>query len=315
MIAVRAWLTGLWRVVSAPIAVVAVYLLTIVVTVPFGAAMHTQLAVPVEPVVTDPTAGPTPDFDWLDETASKSGGLVSTLAPVVIGVAAPLSNLSSLVDGHPPPLSILMISAIYFVVWIVAWGGIVQGLSGPRVGLRACITASRRSWLSIARLGLMGLGVYLLLFATLHPLLLDVAHPALASGRSERASFVVRVALAGIFVLAMWIVSTVLDYARIDLVLNQHRGARIAVKSAITMLRDHPWLVIMLSTVNAVALASLLAVYGAIEFVPGGSAPRVGRIILLGQMFILARIVLRLWNTGAQVSLYQRTSGQPSPTR
>ena len=146
---------------SAPIAVVAVYLLTIVVTVPFGAAMHTPIGVPVEPVVTDPTAGPTPDFDWLDETASKSGGLVSTLAPVVIGVAAPLSNLSSLVDGHPPPLSILMISAIYFVVWIVAWGGIVQGLSGPRVGLRACITASRRSWLSIARLGLMGLGVYL----------------------------------------------------------------------------------------------------------------------------------------------------------
>ena len=69
------------------------------------------------------------------------------------------------------------------------------------------------------------------------------------------------------------------------------------------MLRDHPWLVIMLSTVNAVALASLLAVYGAIEFVPGGSAPRVGRIILLGQMFIAGPDRL--------AALEYRSAGQP----
>ena len=208
-----------------------------------------------------------------------------------------------------------MISAIYFVVWIVAWGGIVQGLSGPRVGLRACITASRRSWLSIARLGLMGRwrGLAVICDASSVAARRGPSRARLGPERTRefrRSSRPCRNIRAGYV--------DRLDGAR----LRAHRsGTQSASRREDRRKeRDHH--------VAGSPLAGDHAVDGQCrcaglapgrlrrhEFVPGGSAPRVGRIILLGQMFILARIVLRLWNTGAQVSLYQRTSGQPSPTR
>jgi len=55
-------------------------------------------------------------------------------------------------------------------------------------------------------------------------------------------------------------------------------------------------------------LAGLLAGYGAFEFIPGGSVPKLDRIILIGQAYIVARVALRLLNAAAQVALYRRIS-------
>jgi hypothetical protein len=49
-----------------------------------------------------------------------------------------------------------------------------------------------------------------------------------------------------------------------------------------------------------------MAAYAAFEFIPGGSVPTVRRIIELGQVYIVIRIVLRLWNASAQVALFER---------
>jgi hypothetical protein len=79
-----------------------------------------------------------------------------------------------------------------------------------------------------------------------------------------------------------------------------------AIRIGAATLRRHFVAVTALIVISGALLAGLLVVYGAFEFIPGGSVPKLGRIILLGQAYIAGRIALRLWNAAAQVSLYQR---------
>ena len=64
------------------------------------------------------------------ELTTGRGGLVGSLAPTVVGVAAPLDNLDRLLDGRRPPLFAIALSAISMMVWAWLWGGIISRYSG-----------------------------------------------------------------------------------------------------------------------------------------------------------------------------------------
>jgi len=144
------------------------------------------------------------------------------------------------------------------------------------------------------------------LYLTVHPLLFDFAWPALTAGASERAAFFWRVALAVPFIAVLTLTTLIADYARISLVLNDASSIADAIADAINVIRANLIAVMILVVAAAVLLGGLLVTYGAFEFIPGGSVPTLGRVILIGQGFIVARIVLRLVNAAAQVTLSQR---------
>ena len=81
-----------------------------------------------------------------------------------------------------------------------------------------------------------------------------------------------------------------------------------AIRIGAATVRSNAIAVIALIAISGLLLAGLLAGYGAFEFIPGGSVPKLGRIILVGQAYIVARVALRLLNAAAQVALYQRIS-------
>ena len=83
-------------------------------------------------------------------------------------------------------------------------------------------------------------------------------------------------------------------------------GSAAAVARGLADLRRQPWTVAAIVVINGVLFAALMAAYGAVEFVPGGSVPRLSRILVVGQAYIVARLVLRLILTAAQISLRQR---------
>ncbi len=96
------------------------------------------------------------------------------------------------------------------------------------------------------------------------------------------------------------------DYARIALVLTDTTSARGAIEDAVAVIRSNLIAVVILVVAAAVLYTGLLVTYGAFEFIPGGSVPTLGRVILIGQGFIVMRIVLRLVNAAAQVAFSQR---------
>ena len=303
MIAIGAWFGGLWRVARAPWIVALAYAVLLVMTVPLGLILHRDLPPPSQPLAVEPGAGPAPNLDWLEELTTGRGGLIGSLAPAVVGVAAPLDNLDRLLDHRRPPLFAISLSAISMIVWAWLWGGIIARYSGAS---RPFVASCGRCFAPIVKVSAAGVFAAIALYLTVQPLLFDLAWPALAAGGSERAAFFWRVALAVPFIALLTLTTLIADYARISLVLNEASSVGDALVDAIRILRAHSIAVAMLVGVAAVLLAGLLVTYGAFEFIPGGSVPTLGRVILIGQGFIVTRIILRLVNAAAQVALYQR---------
>ena len=303
MIAIGAWFGGLWRVARIPWIAALAYALLLAITVPLGLILHRDLPPPSQPLVVEPGAGPAPNLDWLDEVTTGRGGLAGSLAPTVIGVAAPLENLDRLLDRRRPPLFAIALSAVSMMVWAWLWGGIVSRYSGAG---RPFFLSCRRWFAPILKVSVAGVLAAVALYLTVQPLLFDVAWPALTAGASERAAFAWRVALAVPFIALLTITTLVADYARISIVLNDATSFGDAIADAIGLIRANAIAVLLIVAVTAVLLGGLLATYGAFEFIPGGSVPTLARVILIGQGFIVARIVLRLVNAAAQISLYQR---------
>lgn len=302
MMAIRAWFTGCWRICRSPWITVVAYLLTLLLTVPLGLVLYRDLPSPSVPVAVEPGAGPAPNLDWLEEVTNGLDGLAATLAPTVIGVAAPLSNFDRFLAGSRPPLFVVVLTLTSMLVWAFLWGGIVSRIAdSPSRFLAAC----RRTFVPIVLLSLISISLATILFMTLRPLLFDLALPALTRAAGERTMFVWRSAFTLLFVAVLAASTLIADYARISLVLDRSISVGRAVVRATDTVRANWIAVSVLLILSSGSLVALLTAYGAFEFIPGGSVPRLTRVIVIGQAFIFGRILLRLVNAGAQTVLYQ----------
>lgn len=301
MTPIRAWMIGLWRVCRAPWLVGLVYVLLLVVTLPPAITLHLSLPEPARPFAIEPGAGPIPDYDWLDEVTSHKRSLLGELTPAVIGVAAPLSNIDRLLEGNVPMFSLLA-AGVLFVSWAWLWGGVIATTSVPR---RRFFKACNDSFSDVLSLNIAGAVLALLVYAVLRTVLFAVVWPLVDSG-TEPQLLAWRSLLTVVPLIALAVVTVVFDYARIVLVLLDDVTVPVAIGIGARFVRAHAWQVALLVVLSVALLTAVLIVYGAFEFIPGGSVPTVRRIIELGQAYVIARIALRLWNASAQVVLFEQ---------
>lgn len=300
MDALLAWGMGLWKLLRSPWLVVLPYLLLLAATLPLAAKVHRDLPSPVRPFVVEPGAGPVPDFEWLDEVTANKRGLLGALGPEVIGVAAPLDNIDRLLDARSPAF-VLLLSAFMLVAWAWLWGGMISRFAGRRTSF---LTACQRSFSDILALSVGGLIASLLVYGV-GRLILFTPLALLPAATAESTLFVARLAATIFNVAAVVAVMLVFDYARILLVLDDV-SIPAALRRGLQWARQHWMPAGTLVLLSWAALAGVLVAYALFEFIPGGSVPTVTRVILLGQLYITARIVLRLWNAAAQVALVGR---------
>ena len=303
MIAIASWFSGLWRVISSLWIVLIAYALLLAITLPLGAILHRELPSPSRPVTIEPGAGPVPDYDWLDEVTANERGLLGTLTPVVIGVAAPFDNLDRFASARGIPDFAIAVSGALLIGWAWLWGGIVSRFAGGR---QRFISACGRLFMPVLTLNIAGVLMAVAFYALARLILFDMIYPALTNGVAESTAFAWRVILTIAFIAPMAAITLMFDYARIALIVDGPMPVPEAIRLGAATLRGNTIAVIALIVLSGLLLAGLLVVYGAFEFIPGGSVPKLGRIILLGQAYILTRIALRLWNAAAQVALYQR---------
>lgn len=304
MMVLGAWLVGLWRVCRSAWLVPVAYLLLLVATVPLALVLHRALPQPATPSTIEPGAGPVPDYEWLDEATANKRSLVGALAPDVIGVAAPFANLDQFLEGRAPLFSVL-VSAAMLTAWAWLWGGVLTRLGS---GTRTFFTACQQSFSELLALSVASVVCALVVSGILRWVLFGTVH-VLADGRAESTMFTARVTAAGILVACVALVTLIFDYARIAVVLDDV-SLKAGLLRGVRTVQANTAPVLMLVMLSGGALAALLAVYAAFEFIPGGSVPSVTRIVVLGQAYVVARIVLRLWNAGAQVELYRRCASR-----
>lgn len=303
--ATRSLADGLWTVARAPALVAGVLLVTLASVVPFGLMLGTRLqtALANQPPVSRGSGEIDPEW-WLEFRAHATG-LEATFTPTVIGFAAPLDNLSALLDGTPRPLALAGPVALGGLVWAFLWGAILHRFSQRRaLSIRECGAAAIRHGPRLVVISLAAALVYLALYLTVHAWLFGPVYEWLASqAASERNAFVWRVGLYAVFGVPLAAVSLMVDYARVALVTAAAPSLREAFSMSRRFVGSHLPAALTLYLLVGILFVLLLTTYGAAETF-GGTRFGGWRGILLGQAYIVARLCLRLVLAASEVRLF-----------
>lgn len=247
------------------------------------------------------------DYDWWLEFSNQAAGLNATFTPSAIGFAAVLENSSALFDKP----SLVPALAGILLTWLLAWsflsGGVLDRYARgrpTRAGgfFAACGTCFWR----FVRLGMLAAVVYLLLAVL-------VSWIFGAYTRWSRDVTVERTAFAGWLASALALAvllaagSTLFDYARVRIVVEDRRSAIGALAASARFMRRHAGAVSRLFLLNLLALLALMALYRLAA--PG--APRGGfqmvAVLAAGQAYIVGRHYVKLLSYASQTALFQGT--------
>ena len=271
------------------------------------------------------------DYGWWQEFTSSASGLGSTalastlgttFSPVIIGFAATLSNISGLLDGQRESFPVAAALAVYLLVWTFLSGGIFDRFARQRrTRAHGFFAASGVFFWRFLRLAIVAGAAYWFLFSYVHGWLFDDLNTWLTRDlASERVTFFWRAMLYAAFGVALLAVNLVCDYARIRTVVEDRRSVLGALKAALAFVGRHPGRVLGLYALNGLVFLLLLAVWALVAPGAGG----MGLSMWLGfagtQLFLLARLVLKLQFMASQTALFQRSFAHaayvaaPAPT-
>ena len=313
MRAVRSLAGGLGVVLRAPMLVAAVVAVTLAAAIPFGVVLGARLQ--------DGLANQPPialgsgeiDADWWAEFRAHAGGLAATFTPTVIGFAAPLDNLSAMLDGSRRPRALAGPVLLTGLIWAWLWGAILHRFNiGRSLSVREFFSAAFAHAPRFVLVSATAALVQLALYFTVHAALFGPIYDALASNTgSERTAFFVRVGLYLVFGSLLVLVSLAADYTRVGLVVTGPLAIRDAFATGVGFIRRHLGTVLALYLMTGMLFVGLLVLYGTGE-IYGGSRVGGWRGVVIGQAYIVARLVIRLTFAASELLLFKSLRGQPS---
>lgn len=303
--ALRACGHGLWVVLQAPLLVVGVLVVTAAVAVPFGLVVRSRVQASL--------AGQPPleawqgdiDPEWWAEFRDRASGLEATFTPAIIGAAAPLDSLSAMLDGTAPPIALALPVGLAVLAWSWLWGGVLDRFRrGAAAGPRGFAAAGLVHLPRFVLISAASLAAVLILYLTVHRLLFGPVYSALAAqAGTERAMFIWRLVLYAVFGILIGITGLVADYARIALVSGRASGAADAIRIGARFVARRAAAAWTVWAVVVLVNGALLAGYVALEAY-GGSRVGGWRAVVIGQAYIVSRLVTRLAGAAAEVRVF-----------
>lgn len=306
---IRAFMSGVAAVVTAPMVVIAAAALTMLMALPFAVVLGSRVQHSLStqpPVALDETEI---DPEWWQEFRAHARGLEATFTPAIIGFAAPLDSLSAVLDGRRPALAVLAPIALSIVGWAFFWGGALRRFNGrSAIGPRAFIAEGARFLPRFVIIAIAAALAIVVLYFTLHAIMFGPVYHWLASrASSERTAFFARVVLYAVFFAPVAIVGLIADYARVASVIGSARGAGDSLRAGLAFVRTHFSAVLGVYLLGAALFVLVTVAYGTLE-IYGGSQVGGWRVIAIGQFYILIRLGIRLSAAAAGLRLFAARS-------
>lgn len=294
---------GLMRVKRAPWLVIGVWLSTLLVAMPLAIALHEMLGAHLGASLAAQTAATGVNYDWWTEFLAQTSGVGTSFVPAILGFAAVLKNISTILDVAAIPTSIAIAVVTQMLVSLFLAGGLLDRLARDReVGAGAFFSASGVFFVRFIRLGLVAVGVYWGLFGPYHAWLFGDVYPLLTRGITvERTAFVIRLALYAAFAIPVIFFNILFDYAKIRAVVEDRRSMIGAIGASFRFIRRNWIAVWALYKINIVLFLIVLAIYFLVA--PGGNANLLA--FAIGQLYIVLRVIVRLQFTASQTALFQ----------
>ena len=304
----RSWFDGFDRVRRAPTVLAGVFVLTLIAALPLAIAMRGLIHAHLGSSLAASAAADAVNYDWWQEFTSQASGIGTTFTPAVIGFASTLDSLDSVLDARAQVAPVAGALAIYLVMWTFLSGGILDRYARQRpTRAPGFFAACGVYFWRFLRLALVAGAVYWALFTYVHRWLLDDAYEWLIVDVSvERVAFLWRFGLYAVFGAALAAVNITIDYARIRLVVEDRRSAIGALSAALGFLGRNPGRTVGLYALNGLVFLGLIAVWAVVD--PGaGGGLSMWVAFAATQLYLLARLALKLQFMASQTALFQRS--------
>jgi hypothetical protein len=301
---VGSWSNGWRRVLSAPAVATGVFALTFLLALLLAITMRGLLQTHLGNSLVASSVASGVNYDWWQEFTSQATSLGRTFSPTIIGFATALDSVSGVLDARRRIAPVAGALILYLAGWTLLTGGIIDRYARQRpTRAHGFFAACGFNAFRLLRLGLMSGIVYWWLFAYVHPWLFDEWYVDQTRGWSiERNAFLLRVGLYAGFGMVLVLANLIVDYARIRLVVEDRRSAIGALAAAMRFLWRHPGQTIGLYSLNGVTFLALIAVWA---LVAPGAGLSIWLVFLAGQLYVLARLLLKLQFIASQIALFQ----------
>jgi hypothetical protein len=301
------WRDGWKRVAAAPAIVAGVFAMTFLLALPLAMIVRGLLAAHLGSSLAAETAATGVNYDWWQEFAAQASGLGTTFTPSIIGFAMVLDNVSGVLDARRSILPIAAALGLYLAAWAFLSGGILDRYArqGP-IRIYGFFGASGVYFFRFLRLAAIAGLAYWLLFAYVHPWLFEEQFVNLTRGMSEeRTAILVRVVFYSLFGALLLATNLVVDYTKVRIVVEDRHSVLGALLAALRFIRSHARQVIALYTLNSMTFIVVIAAWVLIAPGAGGSGGTMWLAFLLAQLYIVARLAVRLQFMASYVSLFQ----------
>jgi hypothetical protein len=302
-----AWRDGMRRVTRAPALLVGVWTLTVLVSLPLALALRGMIEQHLGSSLAAETAASGVNYDWWQEFGDQATGLGVTFRPTIIGFGAVLDNLSAFLDNEHRPTVIVGAAAAYIVLWIFLAGGIIDRYARDRATrAHGFFSACGVFFFRFLRLAVVAGAAYALLFWHLHPWLFGSVFPQLTREVNvERTVFLVRVALYVVFGIPVAACNLVFDYAKVRAVVEDRRSMLGAIRAAVGFIQRNLGAAAALYTIDFAMFLAALALYAMVAPGAGTSGWSVWLGLAVGQLYILARLWVKLTFWASETALFQ----------
>ena len=297
---------------SAPALVLGVYAVTLVLALPLAVTMRGLLQTHLGASLEAARAADGVNYDWWQEFSSDAAraevrSIGTTFTPAIIGFAATLDNISSVLDGRAEVAPIAGALGLYLAAWTFLVGGIIDRYARQRPTRAAGFcAASGVHVFRLLRLALVSGLLYWWLFVYVHRwLFLEWFVDRTRTIGVEREVFLWRLGLYLLFGFLLVLVNVVFDYAKIRIVVEDRRSALGALSAALRFVWRRLGRVVGLYAVNGVAFLILIAIWALLA--PGARSGGVTLwlAVLAGQVYLLVRLALKLVFLASETALFQ----------
>ena len=306
---IAAFRDGAGRVRRAPAILAGVYLLILIATVLPGLAVRADIAASLGQSAEADTMVTGVNGEWWDQFGESATGLSKTFSPTIVGFGAPLDNVSRVLDHGALPVAVAAVVGVFMLAWLLLAGGIIDRFARDRATRRqAFFGACGVYFPRFLRLGILSLAGYWLLFGYVHGWLFDrLWNLATHDMTVERTAFMLRLALYAVFGALLMLWNVVIDYARIRAVVEDRHSMFGALLASWRFMVQKPAAVGGLYLLNGLCFVVVLALYAIVAPGAGGGGFAVWIGFAIGQIYVLARLFVKLMFYASQTALFQQS--------
>ena len=305
--------SGLRRALRAPGMAIALWLVNLLVALPAAWAMGAILEESIGASLVHEKLRNGFDLEWYWRFSEEIGGIAETFTPGIVGAGAFYDNLEGWITGDLFGLfpGLVALGMVYALLWAFLLGGVLERMARPEgtAALPSFVQAGGRYFTRFVRLAMMTAIAYSLIYLTMRWFYEHLA-TLTRNVTEERTIFAVSLLTLAVTSLLLVVVHMASDYAKIATILEDRRGMLRALARGFRFVLSHPGAVFGIYYGIGLIGVLLLGVYGLVA--PGaGPSTIIGVIFAFfaGQLFLLARVVMRLALLGSQMDFYQSVSG------